>query len=301
MVSHKMKTKVLSFECLTPTFLSGYDSDLSGYDLDKVEFHLPSIKGALRYWWRALYPIPKEELHDTEGRIFGTTKENGNQRSPFSIRLYEKNSNKGSFEPTKSGDFRFSGFSPGSKFKIKVRIFPSSIGFEKILDIFQLTFFLGNLGQRSRRGFGAIYLKGVHDSLNIRNLREFLSKNKHISDSPLQFENTGDLEFSTGIDGHNVYHPVVKTIRLGEKEYKDWEPLIDKIKKAASTHSSSQFLGTIDGNRIASPVYVSVHKTNSDTLVPIITELTLPESTRKKINNHSSDERNDFIKDILNE
>ncbi len=42
-----MKTIEASFEIVTPMFISGAD--------DVADLRPPSIKGALRFWWRALH------------------------------------------------------------------------------------------------------------------------------------------------------------------------------------------------------------------------------------------------------
>lgn len=60
-----MKTESLKCEIVTPMFLGGADNTTA-------ELRAPSIKGVLRFWWRALYGnIPEDELLKREGEIFG--------------------------------------------------------------------------------------------------------------------------------------------------------------------------------------------------------------------------------------
>jgi CRISPR-associated protein Cmr1 len=70
-----MKTITFSCETITPMFLSGADGQ-------KPELRPPSIKGALRFWWRAMNGGNWETLKNQEDRIFGSTKE-----ALFSIQL----------------------------------------------------------------------------------------------------------------------------------------------------------------------------------------------------------------------
>ena len=52
-------------EVTTPMFLNGADKY-------RPELRSASLKGVLRYWWRALHGhLRKEELHQTESEIFG--------------------------------------------------------------------------------------------------------------------------------------------------------------------------------------------------------------------------------------
>jgi CRISPR-associated protein Cmr1 len=69
----------ITFECevITPMFLAGADGSTP-------ELRPPSIKGALRFWWRALNGhLPLHELKEKEDEIFGGT----DGRSRFSLRV----------------------------------------------------------------------------------------------------------------------------------------------------------------------------------------------------------------------
>ncbi len=60
----------LVFECetITPMFLAGADGKTP-------ELRAPSIKGALRFWWRAMNGNLKENLLENEGKLFGCSEE----------------------------------------------------------------------------------------------------------------------------------------------------------------------------------------------------------------------------------
>jgi CRISPR-associated protein Cmr1 len=68
-------------ETITPMFLSGADQS-------KAELRAASIKGLLRFWWRALQAEPElVELRKKESRIFGSSDEKLGGGSNFSIRI----------------------------------------------------------------------------------------------------------------------------------------------------------------------------------------------------------------------
>jgi CRISPR-associated protein Cmr1 len=74
-----MLYRKITFECevITPMFLAGADGSTP-------ELRPPSIKGALRFWWRALNGhLPLHELKQKEDEIFGGT----DGRSKFSLRV----------------------------------------------------------------------------------------------------------------------------------------------------------------------------------------------------------------------
>jgi len=73
--------KTITFECetITPMFLSGADGKTP-------ELRPPSIKGALRFWWRAMNGhLSLSDLKKKESEIFGGT--NPATRSNVIIRI----------------------------------------------------------------------------------------------------------------------------------------------------------------------------------------------------------------------
>lgn len=75
-----MKKFTFVIETITPMFLAGADQD-------KAELRAASIKGLLRFWWRALQAESDlTKLHDGESEIFGSSDEKKGGSS-FSIRV----------------------------------------------------------------------------------------------------------------------------------------------------------------------------------------------------------------------
>jgi CRISPR type III-B/RAMP module RAMP protein Cmr1 len=69
----------ITFKCktITPMLMHGADGK-------SAELRPASIKGILRFWWRAIHGnLPLKDLHEQEGEIFGST----DKRSSFSIKI----------------------------------------------------------------------------------------------------------------------------------------------------------------------------------------------------------------------
>jgi len=170
-----METKEFDVEVVTPMFLGGADTK-------KAELRAPSIKGALRFWWRVLNG--SDDLNDLKKReddIFGSTE----KKASFDIQVqaisdclpklcnlpkgkeFVVRSSRGTF---KLGiidylafglrDFR-TGYSKEhipdkNKFKLKFVIKNSSHSIE-IENAFRMLSCFGGIGSKSRNGFGSIY------------------------------------------------------------------------------------------------------------------------------------------------
>jgi CRISPR-associated protein Cmr1 len=66
-----MKSITFTCETITPMFLSGADGQTP-------ELRAPSIKGALRFWWRAVNGhLELKELKEKEATIFGSPDDKG--------------------------------------------------------------------------------------------------------------------------------------------------------------------------------------------------------------------------------
>lgn len=157
----------ITFECevITPMFLSGADGCTP-------ELRPPSIKGALRFWWRAMNGhLNLEEMKKAEGEIFGDT----SQRSKVIIRepqasqeykrlKYDKHS-KADMLPHKEAAKERSNtacFPTKTLFQITLSLIKTvniqsyTFDLESLKNLFIITCVLGGLGKRSRRGFGSV-------------------------------------------------------------------------------------------------------------------------------------------------
>jgi len=175
-----MKTISFKIETITPMFLSGADQG-------KAELRAASIKGLLRYWWRALQAESDlGELRKKESKIFGSSGEKI-EGSSFSIRVSRSNKQplpnfkkevQGMSDPVGYlfySTFMQKGkerpyFHAESKFTVTLS---SSSRDEKSLKIASASFwalvYLGGLGTRARRGAGNITVNRIEDTHGILN------------------------------------------------------------------------------------------------------------------------------------
>ncbi len=163
-----METIEARFKIVTPLFMSGADQA-------KAELRVPSIKGALRFWWRALnYDENIAELKRKEGEIFGSSEQDVGQ-SKVIIRLLDKNiesvpiqskwnvndwksyvgyglSENHEKDREKAPTYR-EYLKPGGSFNIR---FDSVLGLDAIVRPLKVFCLIGGLGSRSRKGWGSV-------------------------------------------------------------------------------------------------------------------------------------------------
>ncbi len=175
------------FKVVTPLFMGGANHLYDG-------IRVPSIKGVLRFWWRALnysvYSGNIAKLKEAEGRLFGDT----DQQSQLLLQVKNIESQKenihsvGDLHPTLKGNgfngARYLGYGAieafgsrnngtrkgqltrdcidGCEFELLIR---SKQPLENnILDTLKLFGLLGGLGTRSRKGFGSLTLLRIRGS-----------------------------------------------------------------------------------------------------------------------------------------
>lgn len=186
----KCKCKVIS-----PMFLRG------AYPL-KSELRVASIKGSVRFWWRALN-FPKysgiQNLHDEEAKIFGFA-EKGKSKVSFSLDdielpVYDRGKmpvyqsfkeaqeniegeqrRLGRMISTSRGAFNIldylaygvekgmSYYRPGTTFSINYT-FANNLNLaerESVLDAMAAMSIYGNLGAKNRNGFGKVWIESLH-------------------------------------------------------------------------------------------------------------------------------------------
>jgi len=259
---------IVTFECetITPMFMYGADGKTP-------ELRPASIKGVMRFWWRAICGnLPLDKLKKQEGEIFGDT----DKKSSFSIRVNEtlKTENTNPLPHKKQGD---KGYHQKRAFKVNQTFQIEFLGknLDLIENLFILTTTLGGFGQRSRRGLGSIQIVGsevLSSSESIKNLIKTINPN-------FQYKS-------------NIKYPYIKKdIQVG-KTYKTFQDLLETIGNASHTNDCDE-LGYAKGkNRLASPIYVSVLKFDDKDYRPIITTLN---NTKSK----SSGKVEEFKKAIL--
>ncbi|WP_373500898.1 type III-B CRISPR module RAMP protein Cmr1 [Desulfococcus sp.] len=166
--------KEFEVEVVTPMFLGGAN-------VNEAELRTPSLKGMLRFWWRATCGISDiQEMKKNEAKIFGDTSykapfsayiENVNHAVPLLKNLpkgetFEVKSSKGTFRlgiidylayglrDQKKGYLR-QHFPVGTKFNVNFIFFNEEYENEVLKAFYSLVNF-GGLGARSRNGFGCL-------------------------------------------------------------------------------------------------------------------------------------------------
>jgi len=256
--------KIITFECevITPMFLGGADGRTP-------ELRPPSIKGAMRFWWRAMNGyLSLKALKEREKEIFGASDEKIG-RSKFSIRILSDSLQTEEYPPVPHKNFRFKGISPNQNISMILSSQYKIIN--ECSDILKVSLILGGFGKRARRGFGCVRILDVgKQSHNVEyELETILKLVNDISDNKYKIGTGDKIELK---DNLTAQYPFLKGIQLG-KEYDSWEELLNKVGEASHNHNIDS-LGFAKGNkRLASPIYVSVLKKPNNKYLPIISTL----------------------------
>ena len=179
-----MKTIEAVFKIVTPLFMSGADQDLA-------ELRPPSIKGIIRFWWRALaYSRFNGDLHllaEREAELFGST----DRVASIMIRVSTHPKSTVTQKNTVHHDFRsvagarYLGYGLMDAFdgvntqagklqrpcinqnqQFTVTFMSKNDMPEEFINAVKLTGLLGGLGSRSRKGYGSLTLLKLSNELD---------------------------------------------------------------------------------------------------------------------------------------
>ncbi len=261
---------------------------MSGADGKTHELRPPSIKGVMRFWWRAVQAEGELcELKKNEAAIFGSSDAG---RSKVAIRAvatlshqnikvlthrddetYGKTDSKGKIKKSVNDE----GFHIGQKLEIRLNLtnevkLTNGINFDdKMLGwLFKLTILLGGLGGRSRRGYGSIMIvEQAFISINkvIVNIDKLLNNLK-----PGYYKNERSAIKITKEPEQKEY-PYIEKVEIGA-QYNSYDELLKQIKKASSDYNDDALGYARNEKRLASPIYVSVVEI-SNKYHPVVTTL----------------------------
>lgn len=192
-----MQSCYLRAESLTPLVIAG--ADPKSPDVLAEGLRPPSLRGAMRWWFRAMMGSivgahdNYKTLRDLEGKIFGAT----DQGSSVRLRTYPVEDVKPDIaylcmnddrDLSKSGGKNYrriskSSIHPNAKFRIQLDSRSDEV-FRMALSSLWLTAMLGGLGNRARRGFGSLALSPEEDTTEaIQRLNlDFSYPNKSLAD-----------------------------------------------------------------------------------------------------------------------
>lgn len=272
--------KIVRYKCevITPMFLNGADGA-------SPELRPPSIKGGLRFWFRATHAhLSLKDMKEQEGKLFGDT----GRRSKVLIRVNHEgppSCDKFALLPHREGKRRAetSAIMPGEQFTVVLK-FPENVS-EQVKALFELFSVLGGLGKRVRRGMGSFRIVSVderpyHFKIELDHIMKILK----LAAPGASFEKGKQL-IATLSNGNEAQYPWIKQIQMGSRADHYAQDITVKVGKTTSMMKKKngdmykEALGHADGgNRFASPIYVSIVH-NEGLFYPVITTLnTVPDS-----------------------
>ena len=316
-----METITFTCKVITPMFLAGADGQTP-------ELRAPSIKGAMRFWWRAMHGhLPIEDVKDQkdkkkivikglknlETEIFGGGGDNA-RRSSFSIQVCPKSEQRPgrySLVPHRN-NINGDALNPGNRFEVKLSLYKNTSGsntkeqgisgitITQLKALFMLTCYLGGLGKRSRRGMGSVEIEEISKSKEgIPGQVELQHIQHWISEFSPYYQISGEKIVYVYAGGSPQYG-YIREIQLG-KPYSSMDRVLNSISSA--THDTKQkhgfsyepSMGYASSNgRFASPVIASVVP---GSFRPIITTLNL--APDRNANQASLRVQQDYKNEIL--
>jgi CRISPR-associated protein Cmr1 len=269
-----MHKKILHCKITTPLFCHGADQNTP-------ELRIPSLKGCLRYWWRAIHANLKlEELRNQEGEIFGGTE----KKASFSLQITNiKNKRITKQTITRRSKSLKDALADSTEFSIIITSYEESI-IELITNLLVLFSVLGGIGGRSRRGLGCFKIKSVENipQNDISSEEQILTLIREINP-----------HFSYENSLHSQY-PTIERIEIGKNGHSSFNALFLLINQSAHEFDS-EYTGYAKNGRYASPIYVSIIERNRQ-YYPIITTL---KRTIYGQDQRKEDRKNNFITNIL--
>lgn len=182
----------ITFHCrvITPMFLAGADGQTP-------ELRAPSIKGAMRFWWRALNGHKGEkEMRLAEEYLFGGVLKDGAKRSKVTVMVSQQNVKTGSLPRSSSDKEKNPGIHylwytipmnndrPGiweGGFSVQLSSFDRNALEEVSLAFWTLANF-GGLGTRARRGAGCFKIEQIHTNTTQNSFEYIQSPKEAIGD-----------------------------------------------------------------------------------------------------------------------
>ena len=266
-----METIIFECETITPMFLGGANGVTP-------ELRAPSIKGALRFWWRAMNGhLPQETLREREGIIYGDT----SKRSCFSIQTSVHNELLVlPSQPVPHKNYTQPAVYPGTSFRVIFRLTPFkskdfSFDTDHLRSLFEIVVALGGLGKRVRRGMGSYRVTAIDGKpyKMISNAQDILQLiHKH---SP-HFRISNDIILAS-FPGAMLPFGWINRIEIGNPQNNITRKISGATHDVKGEYGNSYEpnLGHASNGRFASPIFVSVL---GDGRTPIVTSLnTVPD------------------------
>ena len=261
-------------------------------ELDSVELTGKALRGCWRFWFRAVLGgivdnISPQLLYEHESQVFGSADESVGAK----FRLFVETKSVDKPSPTQvafsSRRVSFWGYPEGSEFRIAVR--PRKNMGSKEVDVLLATIWvwanLGAVGQRARRGFGSPIMTANDPHFKVLQLHEagLFTNQQHLEDYlKAGLRSVWDIiSDRLNLEGASIDDNLPPTHQdnyfrlrnLGQIAVSErgQGPNIQEVLNRVHGKKSNGELGGAWGNRrLASPVFLRLHKVNRD-FYPVIT------------------------------
>ena len=260
-----MNTKVIKMKTITPMCSHGAEKE--------AELRLTEVKHAMRFWWRTInYYSDCDKLKQKERALFGGL----TNKSPLLLK------------PELDKELH------NVEITIKVRKLPkikaiesqtikfgmmSDKHIDQYINMLELTSYLGGIGQRSRKGYGAF--KILNQKTKITNRNELLQRikalinetgNQSIKDS------YGNNNYDINIDVPlGAKYPMVKKIIIGNEINQKEQVTSIFLDEVASLVKKVNPIGELEPY-----IYISCYELEKGNIIPILTQLTYPKKVGLK-------------------
>lgn len=268
-----MEEQTLRYQTLTPMFITGGVPD-------KSEFRVPSMKGVMHYWWRAVQHANNlDTMRNLEAQLFGSS-DTSIGKSKFKLiatkvnRTNRENAREAMLPNEIESQAKAKSPCFKGSFDIKL-VSRNPMVFKRAVAVAELSAILGGLGKRNRRGFGSYYLvpnqvDGQKKEGDINAFADRISsllskitphniicmqKNNEILFQFAPFTNFEKLQFNC---------PSILEIVVKQTAQK-LENILQFIRKKSHDYAAPKFLkacGHIKPTRQASPICFSFYKYN---------------------------------------
>ncbi len=320
-----MQKLIATYRIVTPMFIGDAEQKATSV-------RPPSIKGALRFWWRALnwrhqlefsandVSLALQNLHAEEAYLFGSAaQDNSGGQGCFLLQVTEQpkykidktwpQNNTGSgylgFGLFESGNVGTGNFQPhreaiveGSHFTLQLGFKPktSASTIESLRETLQVWSLLGGLGSRARRGFGSICLETLDGTTVADSLDSYKLK---LSDLINNFQNITDYPPYTAFGGHTRFAIIAEGQEAREvhsqagNAYKDHRGEPSTLRGEVKLPFGLPLQGVDENRRRASPLFFHVHALKNDSFAATV--LYLPADFHP---DYSSDNLTDFYRPV---
>lgn len=260
-----LKVYKLKLKVITPLFLYGADQN-------RPEIRAASVRGQLRYWFRAIEganTTQLNELWDEESALFGSTAGS----STLSLRIYpaaELTTGRYAMLPHRTNTSLQSpqnAIAPNQELRLEIVARPG-IGKvpPKVIRALVTWLLLGGLGKRSRRMFGALESPALTGKLTdgsalADEIARYLQTIVKYSDIP-------------SVPQFPTLHPAHSWVVVGTTGRSDWLDLIKDLFELLRSNSyrDQRTFGYAMGGRRASPLIAQVRRIG-DHYYPVLTAM----------------------------